>query len=305
MFRPLPAALALAALLLSACTGQPTPTADTTGPTLSLAVSTATLTSAGDVRFDATATDSSGVRNVTFKLGGQTLAVDPDSPYQASRAFTSADNGTYTVQAIATDTHGNTSTAEQTFVVSISPAPASTYTVSGTVAGWAGGTGTLSAQASPLVAWTKDSVDSFSSLLQPLGTAGVGQDGRFNLALPLSPAVTLYPITETLKAFGGSDPAACLNALSISDRDAQGISLVVSDPAGNILQPLGPASKGIIVYADRAVTLRGSCDEGAVTVDWRFEAGWNTTTFTVGAGAGVVLASTPLPSSTWTTAGLF
>lgn len=305
MFRPVPAALTVAALLLSACTGQPTPTADTTGPTLSLAVSTTTLTSAGDVRFDATATDPSGVRHVTFKVGGQTLAVDPDSPYQASRAFTSADNGTYTVQAIATDTHGNTSTAEQTFTVSISPAPTPTYTVSGIVAGWPGGTGTLSAQAFPLVAWTKDSVDSFAALLQPLGTAAVGQDGRFNLALLIPPAVTLFPITETLKAFGGNDPAACINALSISDRDARGVSLVVRDPARNVLQPLGPASKGIIVYVDRAVTLRGSCDGGAVTVDWRFEAGWNTTTFTVNNGSGVVLASTPLPSSTWTTAGLF
>lgn len=84
---------------------------DKTGPTVKLTVSPMTVTSAGNVHFNVTATDPSGISKVTIFQDTGTFATFTSLPYSGSVSVTSADNGVYAFKATATDTKGNVGTS--------------------------------------------------------------------------------------------------------------------------------------------------------------------------------------------------
>src|ERR1051325_1050509 len=84
---------------------------DTTPPTVGLSASSATVPAAGTLGLTATATDNVGVSKVEFRDGGTLLGTDSSSPFTASVALSSANNGTHTYTATATDAAGNAATS--------------------------------------------------------------------------------------------------------------------------------------------------------------------------------------------------
>ncbi|GGN34888.1 Ig-like domain-containing protein [Deinococcus daejeonensis] len=93
------------------------PVADTTAPLL--ATVDVLRNSATSYTVNATATDNVAVTKIEFYLDGTLLVSDPAAPYTTNMTFTAAQNGTHTLLAKAYDAAGNTSTASQTFAVSI------------------------------------------------------------------------------------------------------------------------------------------------------------------------------------------
>jgi endoglucanase len=84
---------------------------DTTPPTVALSASSATVTTAGTLNLTATANDNVGVSGVDFRDGTTVIGTDSSSPFTASVALTSANNGTHTYTATARDSAGNTATS--------------------------------------------------------------------------------------------------------------------------------------------------------------------------------------------------
>ncbi|GGS02322.1 Ig-like domain-containing protein [Deinococcus sedimenti] len=112
------ALLALTGSLLSACAPQPVP--DGVKPTISLTAAPTTVTSAGTVTLSATATDNVGVTKVDFYQGTTLIGSDTTEPYSiASANITSAQNGTLTYRAVASDAAGNTAEATTNVTVNI------------------------------------------------------------------------------------------------------------------------------------------------------------------------------------------
>ncbi|HYD39729.1 MAG TPA: Ig-like domain-containing protein, partial [Anaeromyxobacter sp.] len=73
-------------------------------PSVSLASSAATVTTASSITLTAAATDDVGVARVEFYEGTTLLASDTTAPYTTAIAFTSANNGAHTYTARAYDT---------------------------------------------------------------------------------------------------------------------------------------------------------------------------------------------------------
>ncbi|WP_135230361.1 Ig-like domain-containing protein [Deinococcus fonticola] len=96
---------------------------DKTPPTVSVSVTPTTLTTAGSATIRATATDNKGVKSVSFYDGAALLGTDTQAPYEWIKAYTAADNGTRSIRAVATDTSGNTATAQTTLTVNIPNTP--------------------------------------------------------------------------------------------------------------------------------------------------------------------------------------
>ena len=88
-----------------------TPGGDTTPPTVSLASSATSVTTAQTITLSATATDNVGVARVEFYDGTTLLASDTSSPYATTVALTSANNGTKSYTARAFDAAGNSATS--------------------------------------------------------------------------------------------------------------------------------------------------------------------------------------------------
>ncbi|PYE53169.1 Ig-like domain-containing protein [Deinococcus yavapaiensis] len=98
------------------------PRPDTTPPTVDLTAPSATITSADTYTLTARATDDVGVTRVEFYRGATLLETDSTTPYEASFAITSADNGTLTFTAKAYDAAGNvTMSGAQSVTVDIPP----------------------------------------------------------------------------------------------------------------------------------------------------------------------------------------
>ena len=106
---------------------------DTTPPTVSLSASSTSVTTAGTLTLNATASDAGGIARVEFRDGGNSFSTDTSAPYSASVALTSANNGTHTYTARAVDNAGNATTSTAvTVVVNISGGGGGTgYTTSG------------------------------------------------------------------------------------------------------------------------------------------------------------------------------
>ncbi|HYD43171.1 MAG TPA: Ig-like domain-containing protein [Anaeromyxobacter sp.] len=84
---------------------------DTTAPTVSLASSATSVTSAATITLTASATDNVGVARVEFYDGATLLGADLTAPYTWQVALSSANNGTHAYTARASDAAGNTATS--------------------------------------------------------------------------------------------------------------------------------------------------------------------------------------------------
>ena len=80
-------------------------------PSVALASSATSVTTASTVTLTATATDDRGVSRVEFYEGTALLGSDTTAPYTLAIPFTSANNGSHTYTARAYDTAGQTATS--------------------------------------------------------------------------------------------------------------------------------------------------------------------------------------------------
>ncbi|WP_158591631.1 Ig-like domain-containing protein [Deinococcus cavernae] len=125
------ALLPLTALLtaaLAACGSPPTSpesTADKVKPTVTLNSLNTNVTQASTVTFSAKATDDVGIQQVEFFVDNQSVgkdsSADSQGNYEAPYAWTLSQNGSHTLKVVATDTSGNTQSAETTVKVEIVP----------------------------------------------------------------------------------------------------------------------------------------------------------------------------------------
>ncbi|WP_167757946.1 Ig-like domain-containing protein [Deinococcus fonticola] len=125
------ALLPLTALLtaaLAACGSPPTSpesTADKVKPTVTLNSLNTNVTQASTVTFSAKATDDVGIQQVEFfvdnQSAGKDSSADSQGNYEAPYAWTLSQNGSHTLKVVATDTSGNTQSAETTVKVEIVP----------------------------------------------------------------------------------------------------------------------------------------------------------------------------------------
>jgi endoglucanase len=84
---------------------------DIRAPTVTLASSATSVTTAGSITLTSSATDNVGVTRVEFRDGNSLLSTDTSAPYTASVGLTSAQNGTRTYTARAFDAAGNSATS--------------------------------------------------------------------------------------------------------------------------------------------------------------------------------------------------
>lgn len=102
-------------LLLTAC-GM----GDSMNPVIGSFTATPTTVSAsGAVTLNATVTDDVAVQKVDFYRGTELVGSDNSAPYSVTDNVTSAQNGTVTYRAVATDTSGNTAEASTSITVKI------------------------------------------------------------------------------------------------------------------------------------------------------------------------------------------
>lgn len=95
-------------------TGDNCQSGDSTPPTVSLGSITNPVS--GTVNLTATASDASGIAQVTFLVDGQAVNTDTTSPYSYAWNSAAIANGTHSVTAQATDTAGNSTTSTATSI---------------------------------------------------------------------------------------------------------------------------------------------------------------------------------------------
>jgi len=95
---------------------------DVTAPTVSVSASTSTVIAAQTVTFTAAASDNVGVTKVEFYDNGTLIGTDTAAPFEASKAYAFADNGTHTITVKAYDAMGNMKDATTTVTVAIADA---------------------------------------------------------------------------------------------------------------------------------------------------------------------------------------
>lgn len=110
--------LALTGALLTSCGGP----ADGTPPTASVTANPNPLIAPGTVTFTAQASDASGVNQVMFYDNGTLIGTDGTSPYQATKAYTFANNGDHAITIKVVDNKGNIGQAATTLKVAIADA---------------------------------------------------------------------------------------------------------------------------------------------------------------------------------------
>jgi subtilisin family serine protease len=89
-------------------------TADTSPPTLSITSPADGATVSGAVTVQASAADNVAVASVSFSVDGTSLGTDSNAPYAATWDTRSLTNGAHTLTSTATDTSGNTASAQVT-----------------------------------------------------------------------------------------------------------------------------------------------------------------------------------------------
>ncbi len=108
-------------------------------PTVSITAPASGASVKGTVNLTASATDDLGVTQVEFFLDSSSLGVDTTQPYGLSWDTKPTANGSYTLKAVATDTHGQTTQAQIPITIADAAptvaltAPASGASVKGTV----------------------------------------------------------------------------------------------------------------------------------------------------------------------------
>lgn len=93
------------------------PTEDLIAPTVTVTAPASGATVSGTVSVLANASDNVGVASVAFALGGVSLGTDSSSPYSVHWNTTTAANGAHTLTATATDSTGNSASAQVTVTV--------------------------------------------------------------------------------------------------------------------------------------------------------------------------------------------
>lgn len=99
---------------------------DTTPPTVTLAASSGNVTSAGDLKLTASASDNVGVTRVDFYRGSALLGSATAAPFAWSVPLTAADNGSPSFTAKAYDAAGNSTTSDAVTVTVAIPVPDTT-----------------------------------------------------------------------------------------------------------------------------------------------------------------------------------
>jgi len=108
-------------------------------PTVTVTAPTEGSTVAGQVQLQANASDDKGVTQVEFRVDGSTVGTDTTAPYAAAWDTSSVGGGPHTVEAIATDTVGQTGGDSNAVTVDNTPptvaitSPSAGATVSGTI----------------------------------------------------------------------------------------------------------------------------------------------------------------------------
>lgn len=117
--------------------------ADTTGPTVSITSPAGGSTVSGQVTISGTATDTSGVAGVQFRLDGANIGVeDTSAPFTVVWNTLSATNASHSLTAIARDTLGNQTTSAAVSVTvdnaspTISGVSATAITATGATINW-------------------------------------------------------------------------------------------------------------------------------------------------------------------------
>jgi len=97
---------------------------DTTAPTVSItAPGNNSTVSGATVAVTANASDTNGIAQVEFKVNGSSAKTDSTSPYSYTWDTTAIANGTYQLQAVATDGSSNANKATATISVTVNNAP--------------------------------------------------------------------------------------------------------------------------------------------------------------------------------------
>ncbi|PTX92705.1 glycoside hydrolase family 9 protein [Opitutus sp. ER46] len=149
----------------------PTPTPDTTLPTVSLTSPSNGATVSGTaVTVSANASDNVGVTGVQFKFDGANLGAELTSaPYQTTLNSTSFSNGTHTITALARDAAGNIATAAA-YTVTVSNATTSPGDTGGGTTSPTPSTGpTIPGTTAGTTVWIDDAL--------PAGAGGLGTNG--------------------------------------------------------------------------------------------------------------------------------
>jgi hypothetical protein len=115
LLRGLALLICIQALVIAGCGGgggggggsQPTPTLDTTAPTVSLTAPANSATVNGTVAVSADASDNVGVTKVEFYVNNVLKSTDTTAPYSYSWDTTTVVNGPYSLYAKAYDAVGN------------------------------------------------------------------------------------------------------------------------------------------------------------------------------------------------------
>lgn len=92
---------------------------DTNKPTVNLIISPKNLTAAGEVTFSADAKDDKEVAKVEFYDNGKLLGTDDSAPYEWTVKYSSNDNGSHDIKAVASDKSGNKGEDTGTLTVDI------------------------------------------------------------------------------------------------------------------------------------------------------------------------------------------
>lgn len=132
------------------------------------------------------------------------------------------------------------------------------------------------------------------------------ENGTFTLVLPTGAAVE--PFLRPFRV-GGTDCStqAVLSDPRLRALDASRLAAVENGTVTGILTAFdtlarnGPSTAVVLVYADRAATVKGTdtCPTGTTTFNLTLEEGWNVTTFTAAPNRQGSWANRAGPEATW------
>ncbi len=218
------------ATLLAGC-HLPTPTGDTTPPTVSLTASSSSVTAAGMVTLTATATDNTAIIKVEFLDDSTSLGVKTSAPYTLDVPVTAQNNGTRNFKAIAYDAAGNAAPSDPvpvTVNIGTTPTPDTTpptvtLVSSGSSVTAVGGV-TLTATAADNVGVSKVDFYEGATLLGSVAAAPYTQAVSFT-------ATNNGSHSYTAKAFDAAGNSAASAAVSVTvgiDNTPPTVSLAAS-----------------------------------------------------------------------------
>lgn len=270
-------------ILLASCqqTPAPAPLPDTTAPSVVLDVAPGTVDDAGTVTLKATASDNTAVTQVSFYRGSTLISTDTTAPYEAADTVNSQAARSLTYRAVAVDAAGNQGEDTADLTVTLNSVTGTvqegrfTAQADGSItlatSPWTGGAGVV----------TLEGYDPQSGREVRLSSGTLAAGGQFTLALPAVDAALLQPINPQTNE--------CQGALTVSDPTAKSTAaqVYVDAEKDGWVTPIGQVSAtdttttaalGILVYADRAVTINGEQKCGTYTFSYdnvRLYPGWN------------------------------